>query len=109
MAAAGFTSANPLMKVADMLTDFKGKLASDGAAEAKQFEEYSDWCHNESKDKNYAIETGKAKVSDLSAELEELHANIGSLNSEITDLASAIQKNEADLKSAKQIREQEVV
>jgi len=97
----------PLNKVLGMLADLKGRLVSEGKTEAEQYEEYDKWCRAEKSDKKHAIDTGSDLCADKKATIEQLTAAIGELNTEVADLASSIQKNEADLASATALREKE--
>jgi hypothetical protein len=108
--ASGATSkmeVSPVQKVVELLVELKGKVQADLAAEEKLMEEYTTYCDTESNEKEDAITSGKRTVNDLDASIVESSATIGTLTSEVEELAGKISTAEADLKSATNIRAEE--
>jgi chromosome segregation ATPase len=99
--------ASPIEKVVQMLGDLESKIISEGNDAQKVYDEFSEFCEDRSKNVGFEIKTGKADVTDLEATIEKEAATASSLNAKIEDLASAISVDEADLKSATDIRAKE--
>ena len=71
------------------------------------YEEFSEWREDRSKDLGFEIETGKAEVADLTATIDKETANAQALGTKIDELAADIATDEADLKAATEIRDKE--
>jgi len=106
--SCGASTANPVEKVVQLLTELEAKVIKDGEAEQKAFEEYADWCQTGAKDKEYEIKTAKAEIEDLSAVITKAASDIDAMTAKIADAAASISTNEADLKAATEIREKEL-
>ena len=63
-------AATPISKVAQLLSDLQAKISSEGAAAKKEYEEYSDWCEERSKNLGFEIKTGKDEVAGLKVTIE---------------------------------------
>jgi len=112
LAASGLGStassqANPVGQVLSLLQKLYDTVVSDGETEQKQYEEFAEWCEDQAKERQYEVKTGKAQAADLRATIEKAAADIEALNSQIGGLAQSIATNEADLKAATDIRENE--
>jgi predicted nucleic acid-binding Zn-ribbon protein len=112
MALASFSLANaettsPIAKVLEMIGDLQTKIIGEGEASQKIYEEFSEWCEEQSKSLSFEIKTGKAEVEALTATIEEETATIGSLTTKIEELSGAIATDERDLKAATEIRAEE--
>merc|ERR550519_147203 len=105
--AVAAETVGPVQKVLTLLEDLKQKVIADGEVEADQFAKFSKWCEEESSEKGYSIDTGKSKESDLQAELQQLSADIGKLDADITAVSTSLAHNEQDLAQAKKIRAEE--
>merc|ERR1719253_1925995 len=70
-------------------------------------EEYTSYCDTESNAKEDSITSGKRTIGDLNAAIVEASASIGTLTSEVEELAGKISGADADLKSASKIRAEE--
>merc|ERR1719163_1018119 len=99
--------ANPIGKVLQMIDELAAKIIGEGDEAQKVYEEFSEWCEDQSKDLHFAIKTEKAEIADLNALIEKETANAEELNAKIEDLAASIASNEADLKAATEVREKE--
>merc|ERR1719440_688987 len=100
-------AANPIGKVLSMIGELQAKIIGEGDEAQKVYEEFSEWCEDQSKDLHFAIKTEKAEIDELNGVIEKETANAEELNAKIEDLASSIATNEADLKAATEIRDKE--
>eukprot|EP00928_Gymnodinium_smaydae_P061058 TRINITY_DN4510_c0_g1_i3.p1 TRINITY_DN4510_c0_g1~~TRINITY_DN4510_c0_g1_i3.p1 ORF type:complete len:716 (+),score=160.32 TRINITY_DN4510_c0_g1_i3:58-2205(+) len=114
-AGVGFASAkvqqsertSPLSSVVSLLDELSAKITAQGAAEAKTYAAYKEWCEDTSTNKKFDIKTSKSQKEKLEAKISELSGNIESSESKIADLASSIATATTDLKSATAIRKKE--
>jgi len=100
-------SVNPIQKVLQLLSGLEDKIEKDAAAELKAYEEYMAMCKDGVKDKGFQIKTAQNEIEDLGATIEKAKSDITTQDDRISDLASAVVQNEADLKAATEIREKE--
>merc|ERR1719316_524449 len=98
---------NPVEKVIEMLSDLQQKIIREGEAAQKLYDEFAEWCEEESKNLGFAIKTGKSQVEELTATIEKATSDIAAQDEEIAKLAATIATDEADLKAANAIREKE--
>jgi len=99
--------ANPIEKVVQMMSDLATKIIAEGAECQKNYEEYSEWCEDRSKELGFEIKTGKQNKADLEATIVEETSSAQGLTTKIDELASDISSNEADLAAAAKIRSTE--
>merc|ERR1719191_623989 len=104
---AGKTGTNPIEKVIEMLSDLQQKIIGEGEAAQKVFDEFSEWCEEESKNLQFEIKTGKATAEELSATIDKAASDISAGEEKIEELAKKIATAEADLKAATEIRDKE--
>merc|ERR1719420_2469659 len=76
-----------------MMSDLQQKVIKEGEASQKIYDEFAEWCEEESKNLQFEIKTGKAEAEELTATIDELSASIAT--------------DEADLAAATKIREKE--
>jgi hypothetical protein len=100
-------SVDPIQKVLQMLGDLQSKVVAEGTAAQKVYEEFSEFCETRARELEYEIKTSKGQVSKLEATIENEAATIQNLNSKIEEVAASISGDEADLKAATTIRNQE--
>merc|ERR1719478_2042175 len=100
-------SANPIQKVIEMLSGLEAKIIGEGEESQKLYDEFSEWCEDTARQLGFEIKTGKAQVADLKATIEEETATISGCASKADDLVASIAADEADLKSATEIRAKE--
>merc|ERR1719408_127502 len=98
---------SPVQKVIQLLGELEAKIIKDGEEENKAFEAYAAWCKDGAKDLGFEIKTAKAEIEDLKATIGKATADISETSAKIEDLAASTATNEADLKSATEIREKE--
>merc|ERR1719472_197116 len=105
--ASQASSADPIEKVLQMLSDLQGKIQREGADAQKVYDEFAEFCEERSRNVGFEIKTGKAEVKDLKAAIGKEKATAESLSAKIEELSSAISVDEADLKAATEIRAKE--
>jgi len=98
---------NPVAKVIEMLSDLQQKIIKEGEVSQKEYDEFSEWCEEESKNLQFEIKTGKATAEDLTATIEKAVSDISSFDETIKELAAQISTDEADLQAATEIRNKE--
>jgi len=98
---------NPIGQVLSLLTKLQNTVITDGETEQKQYEEFAEWCEDQAKQRQYEVKTGKAQVEDLNAAIEKAAADIEATNAKIGDVSQKIATNEADLKAATKVRNDE--
>jgi len=106
-ASARAEETSPIGKVMQMIGDLQSKIIKEGEDSQKTYEEFAEWCEDQSKKLTFEIKTGKAEVAELTATIEQETATISSLEVEVEKLAGEISVDEADLKAATEIREKE--
>jgi len=100
-------TASPVNKVLEMLSGLQAKIISEGEVAQKEYDEYAEWCSDRAANLGFEIKTGESEVATLKAAIEEEVATAAALNTKIEELAASIATDEADLKSAKEIRAKE--
>merc|ERR1719183_625706 len=98
---------NPIEKVIEMMSDLQQKIIKEGEAAQKIYDEFAEWCEEESKNLQFEIKTGKAEKEDLEATIAKAEADIQAADEKIEELAASIATDEADLKAATEIRDKE--
>merc|ERR1719238_485154 len=98
---------SPIAKVIQMISDLQSKVIGEGEVAQKEYDEFSEWCEEQSKNFQFAIKTGKSTVEELKATIESETAKIAELTTEIEELAADISKDEAELKAATDVRAKE--
>jgi len=104
---AGRSQENPLGQVLALLADLEAKVVKEGEEEAKAYKEFFEWCDDVAKNGQFKIKTAESQKEALEASIAEQSALIEEASSKISDLAATISTNEADLKSATEIRTKE--
>jgi len=105
--AVASLKANPIEKVIEMMSDLQQKIIGEGKAAQQVYDEFAEWCEEESKNLQFTIKTGKANAEELNASIEKADADIAEFDEKIGELTSTISTDEADLKAATAIREKE--
>jgi len=98
---------NPIEKVIEMMSELQQKIIKEGEAAQKVYDEFAEWCEEESKNLQFEIKTGKAQAEELSATIEKAVSDIKAGEEAIEELAKKVATAEADLKAATEIREKE--
>merc|ERR1719482_714875 len=98
---------SPIEKVIEMISDLQKKVIAEGTAEQKTYDEFAEWCEEQSKELGYTIKTAKTEIEDLQATIEKASSDISDEEEKIGTLTSTISTDEADLKAATAIRKKE--
>jgi hypothetical protein len=106
-ATVSSSKTNPIEKVIEMMSDLQQKIIGEGQAAQKVYDEFAEWCEEESKSLGFSIKTAKAEAEELNAVIEKAASDISGFDEKIGELTSQISTDEADLKAATQIREKE--
>merc|ERR1719473_2480610 len=101
------SQANPIEKVIEMMSDLQQKIIKEGEAAQKVYDEFAEWCEEESKNLQFEIKTGKATAEELTATIDKAVSDIKAGEEAIEELAAKIAQAEADLKAATEIRNKE--
>merc|ERR1719515_442133 len=98
---------NPIEKVIEMMSELQQKIIKEGEAAQKVYDEFAEWCEEESKNLQFEIKTGKSQAEDLTSTIEKAVSDIKAGEEKIEELGSKIATAEADLKAATEIRDKE--
>jgi len=98
---------NPIEKVIEMMSDLQQKIIKEGEAAQKIYDEFAEWCEEESKNLQFEIKTSKAQVEDLQATIDQQVADIKAGEDLIEKKSAEIAQAEKDLEDATVIRKKE--
>merc|ERR1719506_204516 len=90
-----------------MIADLQKKVIGEGDAAQKTYDEFAEWCEDESKNLQFDVKTAKGEVEALQATIEKASSDISDEEEKIGQLTSEISTDEADLKAATAIRKKE--
>jgi len=99
------TDEAPVKRVIGLLQKMKGELQAEADKEAEMYDAMVCWCETNEKEKTLAVATAEQTIQDLQAEIEQRSARFGELGTEIQHLMKQIAEDEATLKQATKIRE----
>jgi len=99
--------ANPIEKVIEMMSDLEQKIIGEGQAAQGVYDEFAEWCEEQSKELGFTIKTGKASSEELNSIIEKAVADIAEFDEKIGGLTGTISTDESDLKAATAIRGKE--
>merc|ERR1719389_548525 len=91
---------NPLSKTIELLEALQAKVLKQGEAEAKAFDEYMEWCDDETKNGAFLIKSLYVKKEKAAACMDKAKACIETCDSQTEDLAASIATAEAELHNA---------
>jgi hypothetical protein len=98
---------SPVQKVLQMMNDMKLKGLNEKQAEAVTFSKFSQFCTDTSSAKTVAIQNGKDKVEQLSADIMKFDSDAKVLSQEIFKLDNDITTFENDKSDATEMRKKE--
>merc|ERR1740130_448376 len=104
---SGKAGVSPIEKVIEMISELQQKIIGEGDAAQKTYDEFSEWCEEESRNLHNEIKTAKGEVEDLQAVLDKANSDIDVEDEKIATHTGTIATDEADLKAASAIREKE--
>jgi len=105
--ALGAASATPVERVVNLLKDLKESLVTDEKKEQKIYDKYACWCEKTTARKAAAIDTANLELREIGQQILALKGKIGTLSSEIEQLASDIKANEKAQTEATALRQKE--
>jgi len=108
-AQAGASSAqvNPIEKVIEMLSELQQKVIKEGEVAQGVYDEFAEWCEEQSKNSQFEIKTSKAEADELTATIDMAVADDKAHDEKIEELSASITTDESDLKDATEIRDKE--
>merc|ERR1719160_1804715 len=86
---------NPIEKVIEMIGDLEQKTIKEGEAAQKTYDEFAEWCEDESKNLQFDIKTAKGEVEGLTATIDKAASDIADEEEIIGQLTSQISTDEA--------------
>jgi len=98
----------PVTKVINLLKDMGEQLEKEADEDQEVFEKVTCWCQTNDKGKTASIAEAEARITSLTASIEEGTAASARLNVEIKNLGHEIAKNQEALEKATTIREEEL-
>jgi len=107
VAPAAAEDNNPLSTVLDLMSSLTAKIEAEGAAEAKAYSEYVEWCDDAAANVKNEIKTATSKKEELEANIAKSTVDSSSSVSKVEDLGAAIAADEGELKEATGVREKE--
>jgi len=107
LGSAAGAATNPIAKVIQMVSDLQQKVIGEGREAQTIYNQFAEMCEDRSRDLHNEIKTGKATVSELTATIEKASADNTVLEEKVSDFASSISEDEADLKKATEMRAKE--
>lgn len=108
-ACSSAVAVSPIQKTIQLLGDLEAKIQKEGEAAQKQYEEYSEWCEDRSRDLGYEIKTGTGEVAELKATIAKADSSSEELSLKIDDVIGNIASDDADMTAATNIRSKEAV
>jgi chromosome segregation ATPase len=105
--AAGSETTNAVTKVIQLISDLEAKILKEGTESTKVYEEYAEWCEDESKKLDHEIKPLKLEVEDLKAVIDKETTTAEEMTAKVEELTAAISVDEKDLKAAEEIRGKE--
>merc|ERR1719473_1927949 len=88
------TQTNPIEKVIEILSELQQKIIKEGEVAQKIYDEFAEWCEEESKNLQFEIKTGKAEA-DLKAATEirdKEHADFLAEEADLVDTVDALER-----------------
>merc|ERR1719174_126011 len=98
----------PVSKVITLLKDMLKQLEKEAEEDEEIYDKMACWCETNDKEKTKAIEEAEARITDLTAMIEELTAASARLNTEIKNLEGEVAKNQEALDKATAIRQKQL-
>ena len=95
---------NTVEEVVSLLDSIAAKIAKEGEAEVKAFEEYTDWCTEITRNKGFEIKTSISNKAKLEAEIGKKAGDAEASSSKLEELSRSITTGEKHLAVAAIIR-----
>jgi DNA repair exonuclease SbcCD ATPase subunit len=101
-------SERPVMKVVRLLQDMKAELEKEKADDEAVFQMLDCWCKKNEDEKTLALETNRAKASDLKAAMAEFAAKIEEIREGLASTKEKLRQDQEALDTATALRMKEV-
>jgi len=101
------SAASPVQKVVELLDEMKGKVQKDLAAEEAAMNEYTTYCHEEIRTKDYAIKDAAKELAELNAKIADGQATLSASEDDISSLGNLMAEKEKELMQATSKRDAE--
>jgi chromosome segregation ATPase len=98
----------PVSKVITLLKDMVKQLEKEAEDDQEIYDKMACWCTTNDKAKTKAIAEGEARISDLTAAIEEGSAKSAQLDTEIKNLEKEVAKNQQALDKATSMRQKQL-
>lgn len=98
---------NPIKKVVSLLNKMLQELDAEAKAESEMYDKLMCWCFTTRKQKNEAIDNGRASTIDLRSDIESRSARFGEISTTIKILEHQIAEDTEALDKANSIRTKE--
>jgi len=106
-ASSAQVKGNAIEKVIEMMSELEQKVIREGEAAQKVYDEFAEWCEEESKNMGFEIKTAKSQVEELTATIDQMVSDIKAGEAKIEELVEKIAQDEKDLEDATVIRKKE--
>jgi len=100
-------TASPVERVVNLLKDLQTKVGQDGKVEEQIYNKYACWCEETSLRKGQAIEQAQADLRALGQTILKLKGKVATLTAEIEELTADIAKNEEQQAAATNLRQKQ--
>jgi len=97
----------PVGKVVELLKNLEGQISTEGATEAAQYDRYACFCKEQAGVKVAAIDKSAQKIEELDAEITSLETSISDLNRDIEKLAMRVTDLDDEISGAVAVRTKE--
>merc|ERR1719409_1233539 len=98
----------PVSKVITLLKDMLKQMEKEAEEDEEIYDAMACWCETNDKEKTKAIADAQTTLENLAVKIEELTARSGKLGVEIKNLEKEVDKNQAALDKATEIRMKEL-
>merc|ERR1719262_69516 len=99
----------PIQKVLQLMDDMLVKAQREKKDEAVRFSAFNQWCGDQTRIKNNAIEKANAEIEELKAQIQKAESDIEQLAAQIAELEEDIGRWTKDIQAATEVREKEKV
>merc|ERR1719262_1655009 len=99
----------PIQKVLQLMDDMLVKAQREKKDEAVRFSAFNQWCTDQTRIKNNAIEKANAEIEELKAQIQKAESEIEQLANQIAELEEDIGRWTKDIQAATEVREKEKI
>jgi len=98
---------NAIEKVIEMMSELEQKVIKEGEAAQSVYDEFAEWCEEESKNIGFEVKTAKSQAEELTATIDQMVSDIKAGDAKIEELVAKVAQDEKDLEDATVIRKKE--